>query len=358
VTANLKFRPTAVNVNPNPEGANGPAPNHVQAHERSRFKRTRAKINIGIDFGTSRTKVSFNNEASRQYQPLSFDDLLPRGLLKKEPFERYVIPTIATVLKDSVYYGYEALIKGDCRYSNFKQKILKAEEDKDAAQVCSGFLAYVMDLAIQWIKQMINTSDEDTYIFSVCIPVDQMNDNDIVARFRLIMDHALCLLGNQGYRSVKAVHHEWHEDPAQGGRSNVQIHLIPETVAEILDYQARCTDSGIHAVYDFGAGTTDLSIIYMNRLQNRAEILEAAIVYKGYAHIDNLRLKKVLQPDDVKNYYQEIWEEFHASDVWCRAKAKFPGIESMRYFYEMKVVGSGGALNDPDVRKVFYRIPL
>lgn len=358
VSAKLISRPKVDHIETNNKRDNGSSPSHERHQERSRFRRTRAKIYIGIDFGTSRTKVSFNNEASRQYQPLSFEDMLPQGLIEKDSFERYVIPTIATVIGDGVYYGYEALIKGDYRFSNFKQKILKPGEDRASAKVCSGFLAYVMDLAIEKIKQLINTTDEDEYIFSVCIPVDQMNDNDIVERFRLIMDHALCLLGNQGYRSVKAVHHEWHEDPAQGGRSNVQLHLIPETVAEILDYQARCTDSGIHAVYDFGAGTTDLSIIYMNRLQNRAEILEAAIVYKGYAHIDNLRLKKVLQPDDVKNYYQEIWEEFHASDVWCRAKAKFPGIESMRYFYEMKVVGSGGAFNDPDVRKVFSQVPL
>lgn len=325
----------------------------------SRFRRTKARIYVGIDFGTSRTKVSFNNETEGRYQSLNFRSLHPPGMVAQGSFDEYVIPSIACKDGNKMRYGFDALNCGGKIIQNYKQRLMRQELSLRDKLVCAGFLAFVMHAAKENIKTLINSGDDDEYVFSVCLPVEQLNNSRKAQIFGDLLHLAQVFF-------VQGIFEDWKAmrailDNAQlpdAYRERISCSIIPESIAEILDFCERTAQSKLYALYDFGAGTTDLTVFFVNRNTGKTDIIDAKIAYKGYSHIDILSSQGKITENDVREYYKTIWEDFREFGIWKRVKDKVRGMESMWHFYNITVFGSGGGFNDTVVREVFNRIPL
>lgn len=325
----------------------------------SRFRKRQAVIYVGIDFGTSRTKVSFNNESSGRYQPLCFESLHQYGYTSYDNVDRYAIPSIVSKVDPYLYYGFEAIGKGDM-FQNIKQKLLKREElNSDLMYICAGFLAYVMKITMIKICETTDATPDDKFVFSVCLPVERMNRNPVKINFEKTLNLARELLIGEcmhDLRRIKALSDKLNN--LNNSISNIRTAIIPESIAEVLDFYTRKAKSKLYALYDFGAGTTDLTVFEYNRNTGKAEIIDAAIVYKGYSYIDGLKREGKDNRDIIQAYYQSIWRELLESDIWARVKRKRTGDESMRMFYNISIFGSGGGYNDKAIHEIFNKIPL
>lgn len=326
----------------------------------SRFRRQHATIYVGIDFGTSRTKVSFNNESEGRYEPLLFTHLQPKNYVSRDLIDDYAIPSIVRIHQDQMFYGYDAIGGQGKILSFFKQELLlDRDPDSRMMSVCAGFLAYVMTFVKDQICSLTNAGPDDMFVFSVCLPVDRMNNNAIVKRFDKVLMYAKevmelgCLNNLEEIKKIICSSNTIGET-----ESRTRTAIIPESIAEVLDYCNRKARNQLYALYDFGAGTTDLTIFLYNSLKGQAQIAEAQVVNKGYSYIDRLKNNGVVNASDVRRYYSEIWHEFRIQDTWARAKRKIAGIESMRFFYDITLFGSGGGFNDEIVRDVFKKVPL
>jgi hypothetical protein len=330
-----------------------------QTRPGSRFRRTKARIYVGIDFGTSRTKVSFNNETEGRYEPLNFSKLHPPGSFAEGSFDEFVIPSIACKHQNKVRYGFDALDCGGKLIQNFKQRLMREKLKMSDKLVCAGFLAYVMHAARENIKKQIRASDDDEYIFSVCLPVEQLNNSRKAQIFGDLLRLAQVFFVRGIFADWKAMRATLDDTQLPDAyEEGISCSIIPESIAEILDFCERSAKDKIYVLYDFGAGTTDLTIFFVNTHKGKTDIIDAKIVYKGYSDIDILRSKGETTESDVREHYQRIWKDFHECGIWSRVKDQVRGMESMRYFYDITVFGSGGGFNDPIVREVFNRIPL
>lgn len=323
-----------------------------------KFRRTGAKIYVGIDLGTSRTKVSFNNESEGRYQPLCFKSLHPKGFSPGSSFDDYVIPSIAARNGDKLSYGFEALKPGGEIIQNFKQHLLQDDLSKRYKLICAGYLAFVMQAAKENICQLVRAGEHAEYIFSVCLPVEQITNDRQAQMFGQTLLLARRII-------AQGCHHDWNammklllEASGPLDDASTKTSIIPESIAEILDFCERSAKTKLYALYDFGAGTTDLTLFYVNTQKGTTDIIDAKIVYKGYSYIDKLASETEVTPEVVREYYQGIWEDFRESGIWERVKDKLRGMESMKFFYEITVFGSGGGFNDLIVREVFSTIPL
>jgi len=331
----------------------------ISVQQFSHFVKKQARIYIGIDFGTSRTKVSFNNETSGHYEPLNFKSLIPDNYKPENEFDVFIIPTIAKKSGNAIKYGYETYNEKGVQITNFKQAILKNNIQTDTMLIAAGFIAYVMKISQDTIRKLIPLTDNDEFIFSVCLPVEQMDNNFIVKRFKSILLLSENFLFSNCFNDMqKMIECEKLNNAQKLSNSNIRIEIIPESIAEILDFYERKAKSKLYAIYDFGAGTTDLTIFYADKSLGKIDILGAKIVYCGYSYIDNLKEQNRYNKEEVLKYYSEIWNKFRDSKIWHRVKKKIVGLEAMRFFYDLTVFGGGGGFNDDTLRSIFSKIPL
>ena len=328
-------------------------------NQSSHFVKKQARIYIGIDFGTSRTKVSFNNETSGHYEPLNFKSMIPDNYKPESDFDLFIIPSIAKKSGNAIKYGYETYNAKGIEITNFKQAILKRNVKTETMLIAAGFIAYVMKISQDTIRKLIPLTDNDEFIFSVCLPVEQMNNNVIVERFQSILLLSKKLLFYDCFNDMQKMSKcEKLNSTQKLSNSNIRIEIIPESIAEILDFYERRAKTKLYAIYDFGAGTTDLTIFYADKSLGKIDILGAKIVYNGYSYIDNLKEQNRYNEEEVLKYYSDIWNKFKDSNVWQRVKGKIRGLEAMRFFYDLTVFGGGGGFNDDTLRSVFSNIPL
>ena len=249
-------------------------------------KKQRISIQVGLDFGTSATKVAYSVYGTRGTRIIDFGHKLPH-------FPSYCLPSIAAIDKrgrlllgvkaaqylsseewDSGFQRFKVLVAGNCE-EQFKDPI--TEEKFHAYRIKNGYdisftperlsaiyLAHVMYLAKNYIKNQpeYKTAELDL-AFNICMPIDHIENNRVRNAFEKIFVWAEPI-----YKAWQAK--EESLDPIKASEdfgaatipeAEVRVFGIPEAVAEIASYLVSLRKKeGLHAVVDFGAGTTDISI--------------------------------------------------------------------------------------------------
>jgi hypothetical protein len=251
---------------------------------------TLRRIQVGLDFGTSTTKVMYRElgVAEPRVRILNFK----HGL---SDYPDYCMPSVATFDKRAnLYLGDSAvrqlaplgwgaglsrlkmLIAGrvEERYldrawhQRFLEHVNLAFGDDSSCTpeaLAATFLATVMR-RIRIVLQNEYGAEKLDLIFNTCVPVDQSERTPVVRAFERVIATAAYLEQNSSTQEASS---KWLEtamkqlpemtydieDDAQ------RIFLMPEAVATAAGYitSIRRT-SGIHAIVDIGAGTTDVSI--------------------------------------------------------------------------------------------------
>lgn len=317
---------------------------------KSRFSKKTTDIFVGVDFGTSRTKVSYYNEANQQYESLSFVEY-KQGAGVDDVYEDWVLPSLVGLKDNKLYFAYEAIsTDGIQTISNMKRQVIDGSADAVIVSACAGYLAYVFETAEIHIRRALGVDTSARFVFSVCLPVMQMNNIDSVQRFRRVLKLTESIYKTTAKSNLDEIQSVLSNQPDSVKLSFTEI--IPESVAEIIDMVVRGAVDGRYALYDLGAGTTDLTFYNINRHYTPASqhIIDAHIVYRGFSDIMQGNSSTEPTSDQIKEFYKSILEEF--KPIWERVREKHHGIEAKKQVFLIETLVSGGAANRKEILNV------
>lgn len=168
----------------------------------------------------------------------------------------------------------------------------KMSEYCSAEAITTVFLAYAMRRVRRELQVRIGRSDVDVS-FNTCVPIDQRENNRVFAAFQRVVAAA-----EQVERSAPDSEsaRTWLDralaalDGAPLADAERRVFLVPEAVAGTAAYVSSLQrESGIHALVDIGAGTTDVSIfnLVLSKREGATSLWYAArSVPYGAGHIE------------------------------------------------------------------------
>lgn len=316
-------------------------------------------VYVGIDFGTSRTKICYQTARDKTPHVLYFHHIKNKS--DYSGFETWSMPSIVVKKGNNLCFGIEALTQNDgSRHDRLKTSLLQKNCTNKDVFLAAAYIAYLFCTARDLIKREQAIKEKCRFVYSVCLPVEQMNNNKIVDRFNEVLILAEQLIDGNCYFDFERVEKKYQAIENSGIRKRRFSEIIPESAAEIADFHKRLSDPGIYALYDFGAGTTDLTIFQLNRnhMPGNSYMLGAKIVYKGFMDIEEEVNNSDLPDTIIRKYYKKIFDEFLYSNIWKKCKNKRTGLESMKPFYNMKILASGGASNSSIILDIFKKTPF
>jgi hypothetical protein len=254
-----------------------------------RIRRKRVRLQVGVDFGTSSTKVAYQQIGSgvRRVTALLLGHKLPH-------YPEFCIPSVAAFDRGNFIVGEKAArFLADRPITEgfrFLKLVLAGQYDKSFLDplLDEMFHAYLnrwsslsrgagiehvvvsfLASTLHEIKRSLRTqfaNQELEMAFNVCAPIDHIQNSPLKTVFERILSAAemvesnvnACEDGNDLLERSCLAYLSAHENKPDAER---KVSFVPESVGAIASYLASLqVRNGIHAVYDFGSGTTDVSI--------------------------------------------------------------------------------------------------
>lgn len=234
------------------------------------------RITVGLDFGTSFTKVCFRKE-------LGGDDV-PIYPLVFETLKSPLFPSTVSTRDEKIYFGqlaFDNALEGyvyphvkvclACNISNSSSTCVSAricpfvQGGPTPSELMSLYLAWIMKEARQHVPPSLGKS-KAALVFNVGVPVkhlDEGEDGNLTSQYRKIVYDAWRLSEGifQG-ADMKACQQWIHElkDSVPSQPENSPVQLAPETSAAIVSYiNSGESQPGLCSIVDIGAWTTDIS---------------------------------------------------------------------------------------------------
>ncbi len=250
-----------------------------------RLKKDKIDIQVGLDFGTSATKVMFRRIGGRTAKVVDFQHNLPH-------YPNYCLPSLAAVDKnghlllgaeaakylidyswDTGFQRMKVIVAGNTD-ERFLDPITKEKFDnyscecgiRDALspeKLTAIYIAYVMKAIKNYIKLQDEFRNiEINFIFNVCLPIDHIQKKETKGVFENIFSWAERIEDEWQNQNKKFDLLEAAENLREKQiKTDTRVFAIPESVAQISSYlQSLQRRENLHAIIDFGAGTTDISI--------------------------------------------------------------------------------------------------
>lgn len=224
---------------------------------------------VGIDFGTSFTKVYFN-QGGEIKQPLRFN--VQGKSTYFIPTQLYYNQTLNQVFFEEApgretlkYFKYSMinkdLITSEALARNNKSVLPKPEF------LCSIFyIASLIKEIKKQISEILQTSNIK-YSFNMGCPIDNYGDKNKGAYDAVLkLGYQLSLNGFEDGMTINALQ-DFYEQNKNCSFSNLQT--IPELYAEALWFiEQPSTGEGIYTILDIGGGTVDFASILVRRTQD------------------------------------------------------------------------------------------
>lgn len=266
-------------------------PEQIKHSSGTRFfkkKVERVHIQVGLDFGTSTTKVVFSQIGRKKFSVLNFNHGLSH-------YPDYCIPSVAAIDNEgTLLLGAEA-----AEHLSFKEwdsglqrlKVIVAGKHdrsfRDALtdkkyyeyleqkrkpiipeRLTAIYLAHVMKNSKSIISNLPEYKHADlNFAFNICMPIDHIENNRVKPVFEGIFSwaEAMCedWIGDFSTMDLlelsEQTKYRMHED----GKN---VFGVPEAVASFASYLISLRKrKGLHSVIDLGSGTTDVSICNLMR---------------------------------------------------------------------------------------------
>lgn len=285
-------------------------------------QRERRPINIGIDFGTSSTKVIFRDIHLGCSHIVFFD----HGLTG---YPSFVLPSSVAVSQGRLYFGDRAerleaegrvlrsfKVCMACQSGLVKCRrceptllqlpapipgwfLLSTETGTrvrvSACQLGTLYLAHVIRIVRRVVAQHIGRDHELHFTYNMGVPIDHLEDSptkEVFAR-SLFLAEKLAGRTEQGFPLMEVI--DLYDDlnashPSLPSDEERLTFIHPETIAGIFSYaQSRVAEEGLYAIVDVGAGTTDVSFFRLADLpesERRLSIYTARTRIIGADNID------------------------------------------------------------------------
>lgn len=306
----------------------------------------RATVQVGIDFGTSTTKVLYRVLGQRTQAIRA--PLLASGHNASPAF---FVPSLLAIGADgSLWAGSQAdahlrdkpwdsglsrfkmLVAGcanpafldDVAWNRYRAHVVAALGDDQALSpeiAASVFLAHVMRETRQRLQVEVE-ADELDLLFNICVPIDQAEHADVHRAFQRVIACAQWLYDTRtkserpSLQWVDSANEHFASLKYDAADDRTRVFLIPEAVASFATYQSSLSHrEGIHALIDIGAGTTDVSIAYLAVPRHdvpRAQWWSARSVPHGMGRIEDEIARTITG---------------HSSDRVCTRKDLFAALE-------------------------------
>lgn len=241
-------------------------------------------IQVGLDFGTSSTKVMYKEHKQKKFNVINFDH-------KLKNYPDYCLPSICAIdpngelvfgvsaarcLEDKAWNtGFQrlkVLVAGEADKSFHDSYTVETYEKyhKDIGiserispkLLTTLYIAHAMRITRQ--KIMEQPEYQNTLLdiaFNICVPIDHIQQNNVKKLFEEIFIHAQCVESAwDSQKSFELLSLAEKIDPVITN-DDQRVFPIPESVASTASYVISLrSKSGLHGFIDFGAGTTDISI--------------------------------------------------------------------------------------------------
>lgn len=278
-------------------------------------------LQVGIDFGTSSTKVCYQNlRVDGKIHPIT--DWNPPA-----PYPKYSIPSVAAFNeKQELLLGNEAAAyltdkpwdDGFTRFKvvmagklseEFRNDLLEAQYEEYAGRVAgdptlgnaewitAAYLAYVMRKTRSHLIRTLQTKNLDIR-FNVCMPLQHRMTETVWEHFNSVL-----AVAQHTYRScdANATSHELFEfvrncfgSITYGRDGDNRVFAISESLAQIYAYKkALGRYKGIHALIDIGGGSTDICIGTINQ-NNEPRWFATKNIPRGMKFIEKQLIDKVI----------------------------------------------------------------
>jgi len=370
-------------------------------------------IQVGLDFGTSCTKVVFSNLGNR-FRIINFNHDLPH-------YPQYVIPSVATVdSSGKLRFGAEAamwlsekewdygfrrfkmLVAGniDKRFEDqltrekFSQAAIKSGLDQSVKPdvITALYLAHVMRTVRSIIAEQLSEKASSLDLaFNICVPIDQCEEEHILSAFKQIFEWAELIERKwpTPTKSTDPLELAYKLRDVQIDMDEKRVFPVPESVASLASYTVSLRKrEGIHALIDFGSGTTDLSICNVMMPFDKTEIywystrnipfgtisierdlachLESRrkIANCSYSQIRDLLLAvannehgraglnetRTFCLSAIQRQLQQLWSSKPYKDTWGHAYSHY---RKSSVWESVHVFVSGGGARLPHIRQIF-----
>jgi hypothetical protein len=260
-------------------------------------------LNLGVDFGTSSTKVFCRNPAARRDQQLSV-------LWFGKDGENVSIPSTLRIREGKVWCGHKAeALRGGQALRSLKVCVACSEgaitcrcrtDGCDAQQggrlaidtpegqqlvpageLCAILIAGLLHEAASAALEQAGSKHLATLIVNVAAPLDQVKHDPLGDVFEQVLGYATALRGKiVNGMSWKAARYEYQQVAGRPlpSREARTFHFFPEAIAAIHAYSKSPTAAeGLYALVDVGAGTTAVSFFRLgNPDQDRPIVFYAS----------------------------------------------------------------------------------
>lgn len=367
-------------------------------------KAERLFVWVGVDFGTSFTKVAYRVlGGSRQVFPV---------VLSPNSEMPYALPSLVAFNGREVLYGDAANFflkdkpwSDGVRYmkilfaGDVDEKYRDNDLDTRFREYCSRQVlnrallkpGYMVAAYLAWIFRKIKNclgkkfeAESITYNFNICLPIDTFEEENVRGEFQRAINIASIIEKDwdeeNGLWLLEKAAALWN-CTADSELEGATVHLIPEAVAQMASYvNSLSAENKIHGVIDFGAGTTDFSIFnlceddeegkcvfWYNAItfpggMEKVESSVARLFEKRNDPLDYPKLQHVMANivGEKQEIRQEVKEQLEA--IW--KKSRFPawgaaygkrkkGSEWKKDKVKVFVCGGGSSL--PYVKEIFGR---
>jgi len=250
-----------------------------------RKKQKKAFLQVGLDFGTSSTKIVYSQLGRRLSRPIDFNHNLPN-------YPNYCLPSLAAIDRrgrlllgidaakflsnkewDSGLQRFKVIVAGkhDPRFEdpltnhNFYKYRDKNGYDHTFSpeRLTAVYLAYAMKECREIIEMYPEYMDVELDIaFNICMPIDHIENDRVKTVFEKVFAWAELIERDwrkcgKGFDPVKSSYKLENKIVEEDKR----VYAVPEAVAAMASYLVSLRkEAGLHAIIDLGAGTTDVSI--------------------------------------------------------------------------------------------------
>lgn len=221
---------------------------------------------VGIDFGTSFTKVYFN-QGGEIKQPLKFD--VQGESTYFVPTQLYYNQTTNQVFfedapgRETLKYFKYSMINKDLVTSEALTRNNKSVLPKPELLCSIFYIASLIKEIKNQISDILKTSNIK-YSINMGCPIDNFGDNNRGAYDTVLkLGYQLSLNGLEDGMTINALH-VFYEQNKNCSLPNLQT--IPELYAEALWFiEQPSTGEGIYTILDIGGGTVDFANIFVKR---------------------------------------------------------------------------------------------
>ena len=234
------------------------------------------QIFIGIDFGTSFTKVSYSSAPTQiqQIQTVKWDN------------DDFFKATILYIKNSCLYFDKP---EGDCqevryfKYSIIEKKLTNnrcSTSNSFEELCCVFFLAHLIKKSLQYVCSKLEVNSENVKVcINMGVPLENFYEENKKnkGKYQEILNKAVCLAGgcylNVQFPSnqvlIKSLDEIYSELEKREIKLKYTVSVFPELAAEILLYhKSPSIPEGYFIIVDIGGGTVDIALFEKEKNAN------------------------------------------------------------------------------------------